>query len=341
MVKTERLLNLVIALVNTRRFRSASWIHRNVAGYVDAPTDEAFSRMFERDKAELRELNVPLETDGEDGYRIPPHEFSLPELNFTPAETAAVGLAARLWSTTSLASAGEQALRKLREAATDQPGEQTAAAPIDGLLQPRVRTADPAFGPLQAATVARRQVRFGYRKDTDAEPMQRRVQPWGLVSYHGRWFLIGYDLDRKGQRTFRLSRISGAVTVTGKSGAYSVPSDLDLLEQVRRHADPPARRTARVRIRPGRAVGLRRRAELVTAAELAADAATGDLGWDLLDVPIAGLWETARAIAAAGADVQVVGPDDLRDAVIHTLRGALRLGKGGAQRPGNPEGSPR
>ena len=88
--KTERLLNLVIALLNSRQYRTASWIRRNVAGYGDAPSDDAFFRMFERDKNELRELQVPLDTDGEDGYRIPPTEFSLPELTFTPAEFAAV-----------------------------------------------------------------------------------------------------------------------------------------------------------------------------------------------------------------------------------------------------------
>ena len=54
--KAERLLNLVIALVNSPRYRSALWIRDKVAGYSDAPNDEAFFRTFERDKQELREL---------------------------------------------------------------------------------------------------------------------------------------------------------------------------------------------------------------------------------------------------------------------------------------------
>lgn len=422
--KTERLLNLVIALLNSRRFRPASWIRANVAGYADAPSDEAFGRMFERDKNELRVLQVPLETDGADGYRIPPTEFSLPPLSFTPEETAAVGLAARLWTTTSLAGAGQQALRKIREAGADTAktvgtagvsgalrhgsGHRTPDAPdaaaataaagtaatdatggggaglagreersVDGgpmippesVLQPRVRTADPAFPPLQAAVLARRQVRFDYAKEPGDTPQRRSLQPWGLVSFRGRWYVIGKDLDRGAQRTFRLSRIVGPVSGTGKSGAYEVPSDVDLLEQVRRQATPVVRRWATIRARPGRAVGLRRDAELISAggpagtssgadsaradpagSEAGADPAGADpavvtaaAAWDAADVlriPMPWLWDTARRIAAAGPDVLVVEPDDLRDAVLHLLRGAARHDAAGAENPPGTGASP-
>ena len=116
--KAERLLNLVIALVNSPRYRTALWIRDKVAGYSDAPNDEAFFRTFERDKQELRELGIPVQTPttGEDGYRIPPVDFALPPLSFTPAEAAALALAGRLWETTALATAGSGALRKIRDA---------------------------------------------------------------------------------------------------------------------------------------------------------------------------------------------------------------------------------
>ena len=60
--KVERLMNLVIALLSTRTYITADRIRRVVAGYADCPTDDAFSRMFERDKNELRDLGIPLET---------------------------------------------------------------------------------------------------------------------------------------------------------------------------------------------------------------------------------------------------------------------------------------
>ena len=254
--KAERLLNLVIALLNTRQFRTAQWIHQKVAGYADAPSADAFNRMFERDKQELREMGIPLLTDDRDGYRIPQVEFSLPELNFTPAETAALGLAARLWSTTTLESAGAGAVRKIRDAAEPgnkrpRPKAQTLRAEPPQLLQPRVRTGDPAFRPLWSAVQARRAVRFAYRKEGERDAETRHLHPWGLVFFHGRWYLVGFDQDRGARRTFRLSRITGPVAVTGPAGTVSVPGDVNLLETVTGQRRPGAPRDSHDQIAPG------------------------------------------------------------------------------------------
>jgi len=321
--KAERLLNLVIALLNTRQFRTAQWIHDKVAGYADAPTSDAFNRMFERDKQELREMGIPLLTDDRDGYRIPQVEFSLPELNFTPAETAALGLAARLWSTTTLESAGAGAVRKIRDAA--EPGNrrprekaQTLRAEPPQLLQPRVRTGDPAFRPLWSAVQARRAVRFAYRKEGEREADTRHLHPWGLVFFHGRWYLVGFDLDRGAQRTFRLSRITGPVAVTGPAGTVRVPGDVNLLETVRASVAPPPRATATIRLRKDAGAGLRRSA---TSVQPGGD----DNDWDVVDLAVPGLWETARQVAALGPDAHVQAPPELREAVIHVLTGAHEL----------------
>jgi len=324
--KAERLLNLVIALVNSPRYRTALWIRDKVAGYADAPNDEAFFRTFERDKQELRELGIPVQTPptGEDGYRIPPVEFALPALSFTPAEAAALALAGRLWETTALATAGSGALRKIRDAATgDQPqppGEISAA----NLLQPRVRTGDPAFAPLYAAVRARRAVTFDYRKDPTAPAQPRHLQPWGLVSFRGRWYVIGHDELRGERRTFRLSRITGPVKTVGRSGAVQPPDDVDLLAEVAASVERPADRTATVRIRSGRAAGLRRAA--ITSQE-SEDAP----GWDRVTLPLGSLWDTARRIAAHGPDAVVEGPADLVDATVRLLTGTLEVLAGAAQ----------
>src|SRR5918996_2382989 len=111
--RAERLVNLVIALLSTRQFVTAAKIRATVPGY-DADdrsekADEAFKRMFERDKAELRELGIPLETgrtsifDTEEGYRIARRDYELPPVSLEPDEAAAVGLAARLWQSAELA----------------------------------------------------------------------------------------------------------------------------------------------------------------------------------------------------------------------------------------------
>lgn len=328
--KAERLLNLVIALVNSPCFRTAAWIRDKVAGYGDAPSEEAFFRTFERDKSELRDLGIPLQSNGSDsagGYRILPGEFSLPELSFTPAETAALGLAARLWETTVLAGPGSNAIRKIRDAGAPDP-EAHQQAHAAGLLQPRVRTGDPSFAPLYAAVRAGRAVTFRYRKDSSGPGTNRNVAPWGLVSYQGRWYLVGHDADRSATRTFRLSRIIGTVTPVGRSGAVSAPPDLDLLALVAGSVEQPASRTATVLIRPGAAAGLRRRAadaeigiEVVAVDEL--DPSGRHADWDVVRVPFAHLWDSARMIAEQGPDVFVIEPPDLRESVIRLLLGAM------------------
>ncbi len=348
--KAERLLNLVIALVNSPRFRTAAWIREKVAGYTDAPTEEAFFRTFERDKTELRDLGIPLQTpaDGSDGYRILPGEFALPNLSFSPAETAALGLAARLWETTVLAGPGSNAIRKIRDAAGAPQVDQRSQAAA--LLQPRVRTGDPAFSPIYAAVRAGRALTFDYRKDPTGQASPRNVQPWGLVSFRGRWYLVGFDTDKGAGRTFRLSRISGKVQAVGRAGAAKAPDGLDLLALVAGTVEVPADRSCTLLVRPGASTGLRRRAIDVARSAAAPDAVSDPLlnpatnpatnpasdrvggreAWDTVRVPFAHLWDTARTIAEQGPDVVVVEPPDLREAVIRLLLGALSAGDGGS-----------
>ena len=343
--KAERLLDLVIALLNAPRFRTASWIRDHVAGYDDAASDEAFSRMFERDKQELRDLGIPIQTPGPgaDGYRILPGEFVLPEMSFTPAEAAALALAGRLWETTLLGEAGSAALRKIREATEPAPqtrpvqrartvhpsvGTDTARAftPMDGeqrddptlsVLQARVRTAEPAFADLYAAVRARRAVRFEYRKAPGAPVQTRQLEPWGLVSYHGSWYVVGHDRDRDDARTFRLSRVVGAVTMIGPAGAVQVPEGVDLGKHLAGTTEEPTDRSALLHIRPGAAAGLRRGADLLSIA------ATDD-GFDEVRVPLDSFWDVARRIVEQGPDVVVIDPPDLREAVIGLLSAARR-----------------
>ena len=144
--RAERLVNLVLCLLSTRQFLTAERIRATVPGYADAASDEAFFRMFERDKNELRELGVPLETgrrsgfDTADGYRIARQDYELGEIDLEPDEAAAVALAARLWDSPELAGAAHGALVKLRAAGVEV--DETT-----GPVQPRVRATEPAFAP--------------------------------------------------------------------------------------------------------------------------------------------------------------------------------------------------
>lgn len=319
-------MDLVIALVNSRYYRTAAWIRDHVAGYggeadggLAGEADEAFARMFERDKQELRDLGVPIETEpGGDGYRIEPGAFALPPLSLTAAESAALAVAARLWDTTVLGAIGGAARRKLLDAAdgpgVDEPVGADDAPDLTSVVQARLRTPEQSFEGLFSAVRARRAVRFEYRGVADAQPVERTVEPWGLVNFRGAWYLVGLDRDRKAQRTFRLSRINGVAVAIGRAGAVNIPADIDLKQSVASAGDEAATAAALLRIRAGRAAGLRR---MATSTE-----PTATTEYDDVLVPMSSLTDMARQVAAHGSDVIVIDPVDLRDAVRGIFAGA-------------------
>ena len=312
--RTERLVNLVICLLSTRRFLTAAQIAATVPGYEHDPEDEreheAFQRKFERDKSELRELGVPLETgtasvfDTEPGYRIAHREYALPDIPLEPDEAAAVGIAARLWRHAGLSAAASSGLAKLRAAGIDVDPQATLG------MEPVV-TVDPAFAPLAAAARERRAVSFEYRVPDDDVATRRRLRPWGVVCWRGRWYVVGHDLDRAATRCFRLSRIVGAVRPTGEAGAFTPPAGVDLISHVARWSGPPEHRgQATVLVRPGRAAGLRRWAR---------ESSAGPDG-DRLVLRYADTDSFASSLVGYGPDVRVLDPPELREAVIQRLK---------------------
>jgi proteasome accessory factor B len=312
--RTERLVNLVICLLSTRRFLTAAQIAATVPGYehnaADPKEHEAFQRKFERDKAELRDLGVPLETgatsvfDAEPGYRIARRDYALPDIHLEPDETAAVGIAARLWQHAGLAAAATSGLLKLRAAGVEVDSQATLG------VQPVV-TVDPAFGPLQSAARERREVRFDYRNPEKDAAQARRLQPWGVVCWRGRWYVVGHDLGRDATRSFRLSRIVGQVAATGEPGAFTPPPDADLISHVARWSGPvehPHRAT--VLVKPGRAAGVRRWAEEIVP---------GPDG-DRIVLRYSDAEGLAGRLVGYGADVVVLDPDEVRKATVARLR---------------------
>lgn len=315
--KTERLLNLVIALLHTRQPLSRARLRQAVPDYA-AGSDEAFERMFERDKDELRALGIPLRTepidpffDDEPGYRIDQREYALPQIDFAPDELAVLGLAARAWGQASLAGPAAQALRKLEAAGLVR--DESSVAGIEPLLHTR----EPAFEPVRDAVLSRTPLRFDYRGGT-GDLLQRQVQPWGLTSWHGRWYLTAYDLDRDAPRVFRLDRVVGRPAKAGRKGGYGVPSGHDAVALIRASvgADAAPTTTARLLVREGAAASLRRRGEVV-------DDAGAIEGWEAVELATGSLPGLAREVAAAGPDVRVLAPDELRDLVGRRLRAVL------------------
>jgi proteasome accessory factor B len=314
--KSERLLNLVIMLLVSRTYVTKERIREVIEGY-DKRNDEAFEKMFERDKEELRALGIPIELghvdrffEDEQGYRIKRDAFELPDIDFTPDEAAVLGLAARVWQHAGLASATSSALVKLKAAGLDVDREALDA------LQPRVVADEPAFNDMWEMTISRTPVRFGYRRAGATEAVERHLEPWGVVTSRERWYVVGHDRDRGEPRMFRLSRIVGEVQADGRPGSFEVPEGTDVRALTASLEPRRTSVTATVLARKGSAALLRRRAgEVVESVEGPDDRSP----WDRLTVTTYATEELAEDVLAHLGDVVALGPPELRDLVTARL----------------------
>jgi proteasome accessory factor B len=317
--KSERLLNLLITLLVSRSYVTKERIRSVVEQYREAG-DEAFEKMFERDKDELRSLGVPIEVgyldrafEDEPGYRIERSAFELPQIDLEPDEAAVIGLAARVWQHAGLASATSDALVKLR----------AAGVSVDrGMLNtvaPQLNVDEPTFETFWASTQHRTPVEFEYRTAASAESITRHLEPWGVVSYRARWYVVGLDTDRGAPRLFRLSRVQGDVRVTGKAGSFEVPPGTDIRALTESLAPAAPEHRARLLVRHSAAYGLRRHGTPLQGAAPA--------GWDRLELSYGRTDALADEILGYGADVVVEQPDDLRELVVGRLRRVAGVGE--------------
>ncbi len=311
--KLERLVNLLMLLLSARRPVTVEQIREMLPAY-DQDDPESFRRQFERDKEELRELGIPLETgfvdawEVEQGYWIRRDDYELPPISLAPDEATAVALAARLWQSAALGEASASALLKLRAAGIEADPVETT------VVEPRVAASDAAFEPLLAAVRAGQAVTFDYVTAGGTDPARRTVEPWGLVHWHGRWYLAGHDRDRDATRVFRLGRIVGSAAPVGDPGTVSVPAGVDLRAVVTATEDVPATGTAVVRIAPDSCWQVRR-----TATEAVEEAD----GWTRCTLPLGDVDRAAEWLVGYGPQLVVLEPDELRTAVIGRLQEAL------------------
>lgn len=306
----ERLFSLVLALLATEQGLTKAEILSTVTGYsarYEQGGDRAsLERQFERDKEDLRDLGVPLETVDERGaegdtklqrYRIPPARYQLPDdLEFTAEEYALLTLAAQVWREGSLSTDSRRALTKLQSLGLRIDDDVIGYAPT-------IRTRDAAHEPLSAAIDRGQQVSFGYLKPGQPAAEPRTVSPLALVYHEGRWHLHAHDDGVDAARTFLLRRIVDGVEPTG-SAATRRPAD-DEPARVLAELDELWRSTvATVVARAGT------EAEVVLRNRPATTEADGALVIHATDLDI-----LADELAAFGADVRVCEPESLRDAV--------------------------
>lgn len=306
----ERLFSLVLALLATENGLTKNEILSTVQGYrqkySSSGDNSNLERQFERDKDDIRDLGVPLETiesPGQAGnnqtlrYRIPRGAYDLPaDISFSPEETTLLNLAAMVWREGSLSGESRRAILKLRSlgVSTDEP--------VLGYA-PRVRVRDAAFEPLTAALTKNAIVRFAYLKPGKNEAQVRTVEPLALVQHQGRWHLFAQEEGTDVTKTFLLRRIVSSVTTTGKTftppaGNQSARSLAELEEVWNGH-------TALVEVEPGSDAATRLFKRRGTV-----ESQPGVLELHYSDVNI-----FADELAGFGPEAVVVSPPELREAV--------------------------
>lgn len=323
----ERQFSLMLALLLTRLGLSKAQIYRSVHGYRHAfeqgGQNAALDKMFERDKAELRDLGLSVETFDDPSapgdnqltrYRIPHTDSQLPvDLRLDAEETFLLSLASTVWREGALSGESRRGLMKLRSLGADVPADPSSVVP-------RWRLHDAAFEPLAAAIDAGRTVEFRYLKPGDDEAHLRRVEPIALVRHEGRWLLGAYDLERGDERTFLLSRVLGGVRKSSaidpdraaeRAGRDEAARFLDRLRAF------SATRTARIEVRPGGDAEWR----LTDRGRRSDPPETGT--WGVVDLHYTDHDLLADDLAAFGPEVRVVAPESLRDAVTARLRRVL------------------
>jgi len=219
MPAVERLVNLTVALLETRRPLTFDELRRRT-GYYPQSDPASARRMFERDKETLRSLGVPVETRQDfgmedPGYLIDRRAYELRGVDLDAEEVAALALAVEILGATE----GALPLAKVAARAPD-------AAPLE---RPATRVGIPVtdvdtFAP---AIIERRIVRFDYRT-ADGRVGVRTIEPYGIVRRRRAWYLVGRDRDRGEQRGFRTDRIQGRFEILEPPGAFEVEDELDL-----------------------------------------------------------------------------------------------------------------
>ena len=302
--KSERLVNLTIALLATSRWLTKSEIYRTIDGY--SGDLDAKERMFERDKEELRNLGIEIEVgsfdplfEDEVGYRIRPEKYKIQISNLSELQFSLISLATQMWRGAVLSSQANSALLKLKSLGIESDAEGLSLNPQ------RLDVSDENLVHIIDAISSRKVISFGYF-NRDSVTQDRAIEPLGVGTKNGFWYVAGRDLDKKEIRLFRLDRFSSAVKDQGRAGAFDSPSDFamsDLLQSQARN------NVCRVKVRTDKAHALRKFSSIISS----------DDDWDLLELTYATQAQLVRDLLWHRDDVAIMGPDEL----VVNLRSAL------------------
>lgn len=240
MNRTERLLDLIAYLINAPQPVSFAEVQESFPDAYEGSEDAAI-RKFERDKATLLELGIPLrwvegdDIDGASGYVIDRDKFYLPEIDLTPEEMAVVYLAG-----TSVLSNEAFPYRRDLERALQKISLRTSAdaSSRPGVVMHQGGAADrdvaEQLGQIEQALATRKRIDMAYTTQLTGVRRERSVDPYAVVCREGSWSLIGYCHDRSDVRVFSVHRIDELQinAVKPKTPDFEIPADFVLKKYI-------------------------------------------------------------------------------------------------------------
>lgn len=310
MRRIERLINLIAALLEAERPMTAEDIRSSIQGY-DQDAQEAFRRAFERDKADLKAVGIPIEMiedlwGGPPSYTIPKERYYLPELDLEPDELAALRIAA-------------SALLGIEDAASTGVTKLVAGASDDSWAGGRLSwnadlaASEPRLGPLYQAVSDRHPVRFDYLSAGSDAPRTRAIEPYSLVHRRGHWYVVGRDRDADRLRTFKVARIVGEIA--SEEGTFDRPEGFDPRAHVGTDEWIPGEEVPEVAtVRFSERVAWWARQSLPGDRVREAPAGAVDVQW-----PIASFDALVSGLVWWGEDVEVLAPPAARDHLVEHL----------------------
>ena len=300
--KSERLINLTMALLGTRRYLSKSEIFSSVAGYEGSAV--TMERMFERDKDELRALGINIEVGSHDqlfedevGYRINRSSYGMELPELTAEEVSLISLASKVWRDEALSSAAQSSMRKIGvENSFDEPT--TSLIFSDNVTQ--------HFEIILDCIANRKPITFTYQARSST---LREVNPYELTLWRGSWYLIGDDRAKNEIRVFKVDRIQGVIKLLSTSNHFDRPADFHGKNHlIMMNSD--SQYVCAIKLRKGRGNELRTRGTLTPLYE----------EWDLAEFVTTDLFQTASQVLRFGADAVAIEPQELRDEIIGRLQ---------------------
>jgi proteasome accessory factor B len=305
--KTERLINLTLGLLASKRYLTKNEIFRTISGYSGTP--ESMERMFERDKDELRSAGIVIEVGGldplfedEQGYLIRSSQIQIQPNDFSKQDLILMVLAANFWLESNFDDSAKNALLKISSidsAITAKVGSNNGFMSMQGSNHDfeQIRT-------LIDAISNNRYIKFRYKS------IDREVAPIRLENVQGFWYLSG--VDDGSLKKFKVIRFESAITINDKKAAFDKEFLTKNLKVQQNQEVQNQRLQAYIRI--GKCNNLRK--EGIISQK------NGE--WDKIDLPFTDQEQMIRDLLWNGDDVQVIAPNQLKDELLLRLGGLVR-----------------